>query len=458
MNYENRLEIFLQLYFPSEKVDKSGLELISELLNEVNSLLISHIGAKCNSAGKSNRQTLEHFARNAIDENFPEELKMFALSEANKQLALLKSGFIVYGEDDTEIIGKEQADSSETEDRDAQRQIKRRSSQEKAKPKIAELPIGPFKDGIVKISSAVVPDFKMDSEAVRFLALCIQTFSKMVAERASEKFSQKDQLQPVNLKHVLAEYFGDNVLKVAISEGNRCLTLYENGLLAFKPRKTSISRGPAKVKKPIKKASRKSPQRSPVSKKRKSSKIPKRPPSSKKRRSKSPKISTRTKKPSKKTGTKKKLTSVRPKKIAKVEKPSSKPCRKSPQRSPVSKKKESPKRPPSSTKRRSKSSSTGTRRTKKPSERTTELQKFLTDMMSTALAEFSRVDVNLAVETASFVNGILEDVCQALFDIIVSHTSDAEELDIRCMEAALLELLPHELAYHALSVALNAVS
>ncbi|GBL98016.1 hypothetical protein AVEN_126903-1 [Araneus ventricosus] len=106
--------------------------------------------------------------------------------------------------------------------------------------------------------------------------LCIQAFRKMVAERASEKFPQKEELQLVNLKHLLAEYFGDNVLKISISEGNRCLTLYSNGLLAFKPRKTSISCETAKVIKPSTKPNRKSRQLSPVSKNRKSCIIPKR--------------------------------------------------------------------------------------------------------------------------------------------------------------------------------------
>ncbi|GBO01224.1 hypothetical protein AVEN_35483-1 [Araneus ventricosus] len=247
------------------------------------------------------------------------------------------------------------------------------------------------------MSSAGVPNFKMDNEDVRFLALCIQAFT---------------------------QYFGDNVLKVANREGNRCLALYENGLLAFKPIKTSVCGGLAKVKKLITKPSWKSPQRSPASKKRKSSIIPKRLRASKKKSSKYPSTGTETKKDSKKTGPQKKLTSVKQR---------TKPSRKIPQRSPVSKKKGSPKRPPASTKRKSKSPSTGTRGTKKPSKEIAEICK----RKFTALVAFSSIDVYLAHETISDVDGILEDGCQELIDNIVSHTSDTKELNIECIEAAL---------------------
>ncbi|GBM70226.1 hypothetical protein AVEN_233882-1 [Araneus ventricosus] len=88
------------------------------------------------------------------------------------------------------------------------------------------------------MSSAIYPNFKVDNEAIRSLALCIHAFSNMITERYSEKFHQREELQSLNLKRVLAEYFGDNLLKVAMSEGNKCLICCEN--LAFKARNLNL--------------------------------------------------------------------------------------------------------------------------------------------------------------------------------------------------------------------------
>ncbi|GBM47508.1 hypothetical protein AVEN_79637-1 [Araneus ventricosus] len=119
--------------------------------------------------------------------------------------------------------------------------LEKRSFKEKSEPKRTELTIMYvlFKDGIGKVSSAFYPNFKVDNEAVRSLALCIHAFSKMATETDdSEKFHQREELQSLNLKRILAEYFGDNLLKVAMSEGNKCLICCEN--LAFKARNLNL--------------------------------------------------------------------------------------------------------------------------------------------------------------------------------------------------------------------------
>ncbi|XP_055950936.1 neurofilament heavy polypeptide-like [Argiope bruennichi] len=333
MNYKICLETFMKIYFPSEKVDNSGKELLSNLLNDANSMLISQIEKDFSSVSKVNGQTFQHCARKAIDAIFPQELKAHALSEAYKQLVLLESGCILYKEADLET--------------DDNAEVPRRSTRKDRESKIDEGPVRLFKSGITKMCPRVIPNVKVDSKAMGSLAYFIHSFNKIVAERASEKFGKKEELQPADLRQVLNEYLKDNVQKSAISEGNKSLALYESGLLEFKPR-------PVKVKKLSPKPKRESPKRLP-----------------KKRRSKSPqKVKLRIKKPIKSP-----IKSKRPSKVRKV---SPKPKRKSPKRLPEAKKRKassSPKRPSAPKKRRSKTPPKEKLRTRKPFKKVTEIKK-----------------------------------------------------------------------------------
>ncbi|CAL1275266.1 unnamed protein product [Larinioides sclopetarius] len=514
VSYKSGLEILIKNYFPSEKVDISGLKLISELLNEVNSLLIYHIETEYSSVGKVNGQTFQHCARKAIDENFPGKLKENAFSEAYKQLALLESGCIVYKKDATEVKGKME-------------------NHEDTEFKRIEVPIRMFKKGIEKMFSVMFPNFQVDSKAVGPLALYIHEFSKMVAKRAPEKAPQKDELQPIDIKNVLPEYFGNNALRVALGEANRCLALYEKGLIEFEP-KVSYKTGPSQDKEVSKKISPTIFQ--PGIRNLLSEIIPGCETEARGKRYLAhiltdiaqyiaENISDRCQKEkltdindrhihqsvnatfprelkqhaqlnctkdvkafqkgmisyertpvkqktakSESSGMKRKKkeqrsTPVKPKMQAKVKKSSPKTRRKSPttvskknrKSSPLPKKRKpskSPKLSPSPKKRRSKSPS----KSKKPSKEIVQKMKFASSIISSTPEAFSNLCVRLTREAESNLIADLEDICNALIDTSVSRVTNMEQMGIEDIKGALEELFPPELAEHALLTAFNAIS
>ncbi|GBM61652.1 hypothetical protein AVEN_64411-1 [Araneus ventricosus] len=511
VNYKSGLEILIKNNFPSEKLDISGLKLISELLSDVNSLLIYHIETEYSSVGKVNGQTFQHCARKAIDENFPGNLKENALSEAYKQLALLESGCIVYGKGATAVKGK-------------------RENREDVELQRIDVPIRLFKKGIEKLISATFPNFQVDSKAIGPLALCIHAFCKMVARRASEKASQKEELQPIDLKDVLPEYFENNALKVALGEANRCLVLYEKGLIEFEPKaiyesgrsqKNEVSEKilPTVFKPGIKNllseivpgyeiearatgylghilmdvARYIAENASETCRKEKlleikdgdihqsvSATFPLELKEHAQLNCAKDVIAFRSgmisyertplrRKESESNGIKRKKkvqrsTSVKPKKQAKVKKSSPKPRQKSPvtvskktpKISPVPKKRKSsksPKRLPSTKKRRSKSQP----KDKKPSKEIAEKMKFARSIMPNVTEAFSRIDVSLTRESESNLNEILEDICNALINFSVSRATNTDEMGIKDIQGAIREFFPPELAEHALLTAFDSL-
>ncbi|GIY79478.1 hypothetical protein CDAR_41751 [Caerostris darwini] len=101
----------------------------------------------------------------------------------------------------------------------------------------------PFKTGVANLSSKCLQSLTLDREAKDTLALCVYRFGKEVASKAAETYGQKKDLQPLDLKHILSLYFENKAFNAAVNDANRCLALYENGLMDFKLKKRTMWTG-----------------------------------------------------------------------------------------------------------------------------------------------------------------------------------------------------------------------
>ncbi|KAF8773608.1 hypothetical protein HNY73_016254 [Argiope bruennichi] len=141
-----------------------------------------------------------------------------AIAEAFKQLALLKSGCMIY-EDDLSLSALPEKPILGQEDRE-QDEYRR-----------AQVFINQFKSGVIKFSTMI--NASIEKRAGHLLGLRIYSFGKIVAEVAARTYNNKYELLPADIKNIIAKYLEKNALKAANSEGNKCLLLYENGLLDF---------------------------------------------------------------------------------------------------------------------------------------------------------------------------------------------------------------------------------
>ncbi|GBN35591.1 hypothetical protein AVEN_136094-1 [Araneus ventricosus] len=82
------------------KIDTTGVELISKLLNDVNQYIIASIDAQFKQALIVDRQKFLEFAQVSTN-NFPAQLAKNGLCEAGKQVALLQSGCMANGQTTT---------------------------------------------------------------------------------------------------------------------------------------------------------------------------------------------------------------------------------------------------------------------------------------------------------------------------------------------------------------------
>ncbi|GIX88100.1 uncharacterized protein CEXT_16851 [Caerostris extrusa] len=101
----------------------------------------------------------------------------------------------------------------------------------------------PFKTGVANLSSKCLRNLTIDREAKDTLALCVYRFGKEVASKATETYGKKEDLQPLDLKHILSLYFENKAFNAAVNDANRCLALYENGLMDFKLKKRTMWTG-----------------------------------------------------------------------------------------------------------------------------------------------------------------------------------------------------------------------
>ncbi|KAF8773465.1 hypothetical protein HNY73_016126 [Argiope bruennichi] len=206
-------------------MENPGMELISKLMNDINANIISIIGQDFKSSKKNEEGIFRHCAQRAVIRLYPGNLQKNALSEAHKQLALLQSGCMIYGADDERIA----------------QQLKRRQeseASERAKSEKIEKKANSFKVGIKKTFSNLLPTLSLDIRAAHLLGHRIYTFAKIVVDRVSQTYEKKDELLPAEIKNIVTLYLQGDALRSANSEGNKCLVMYENGLLDFKPRRT----------------------------------------------------------------------------------------------------------------------------------------------------------------------------------------------------------------------------
>ncbi|GBM43424.1 hypothetical protein AVEN_18597-1 [Araneus ventricosus] len=223
-SFKAGVDNLLRNQFPGLRVENPGVELISKLINDINSDMLTSIEKDFKSARLVDEGVFRHYAQKAITKVFPGVLARNALSESHKQLALLQSGCMIYGDDDR-----------------VTQQLKRRresGASESVKRRKTERVANHFKNGVKKAFANLLPTLSFDATAAQLLGHRIQKFAKIVADQASKTYEKKEELQPVDIKNIISKYLEAKALSAANSEGSKCLVLFENGLLDFKPRRT----------------------------------------------------------------------------------------------------------------------------------------------------------------------------------------------------------------------------
>ncbi|GBN59037.1 hypothetical protein AVEN_214989-1 [Araneus ventricosus] len=224
LNFKGGVDNLVRHHFLGLRVENPGVELVSKLMSDVNSDVIASIEKDFKSARLVDEGAFRHFAQKAITKVFPGVLARNALSEALKQLALLQSGCITYGDDD----------------RVTQQLQRRRESgaSESVKRKKEERVANQFKNGVKKAFANLLPALSLDARAAQLLGHRIHKFAKIVADQASKTYEKKEELQPVDIQKIISKYLETKAMSAANSEGSKCLVLFENGLIDFKPRRT----------------------------------------------------------------------------------------------------------------------------------------------------------------------------------------------------------------------------
>ncbi|GBM20300.1 hypothetical protein AVEN_195862-1 [Araneus ventricosus] len=125
---------------------------------------------------------------------------------------------------------------SSSNKRKAQPGTEEMSSEIEETHKIPERSVCPLA-GITKICTGVLRNVQIEDDASCFLAVGLHNFIKILSGNSSTIFRNKTELEAKDVSMVLVDYFGENAMKVATSEGIKCVVLYESGLISFKPRK-----------------------------------------------------------------------------------------------------------------------------------------------------------------------------------------------------------------------------
>ncbi|GIX69370.1 uncharacterized protein CDAR_429521 [Caerostris darwini] len=216
INYKEHLEVFIKSHFPGLKIENTVIDHVSNVLNVVQAKLIEAMENETTAVNKIDQNTFHKCAKITVEKTYSGRLKDHAMSEAYKQIALLQSGCMTYG-DEPSIYKK----------------VKKVEITEKVMSKMTALMINKFSAGVGRLVSVSQPNLNFEKRAQILLGRRMHNFAKILAQDADGTFPDKKELTHGDIRAVVIKYFGLDAMKSAHGEGNKHLALYENGMLEF---------------------------------------------------------------------------------------------------------------------------------------------------------------------------------------------------------------------------------